>query len=233
MAADLVAQLRDALAAAADPVRAPDMQRYMKSAMPYRGVSSPILRRVVRPLIAANPLPDRAAWEGAIRELWDAASHREERYAAIAVAEHRLYRGFQDPDAVAGLYRHLIVTGAWWDLVDSVAPGLVGPILAANPRGEGVRMREWAIADDLWLRRASIICQLGAKSATDIALLADVIEANVEGTPYGREFFVRKAIGWALRQYARTDGAWVSAFVAEHDAVLSGLSRREALKHIA
>jgi 3-methyladenine DNA glycosylase AlkD len=233
VAADLVVHLRDALAAAADPGRAPDMQRYMKSAMPYHGVTAPVLRRTVQPLIAAHPLPDRAAWEATIRELWDAASYREERYAAIAVAGHRRYRGHQDPDAVAGLYRHLITTGAWWDLVDSVAPGLVGPILAAHPRSEGVRMREWAIADDLWLRRASIICQLGAKGATDLALLTDVIEANVEGTRFGREFFVRKAIGWALRQHARTDAAWVAAFVAEHDAVLSGLSKREALKHIA
>ena len=233
MAADLVDQLRGALAAAGDPGRAPDLQRYMKSAMPYYGVTAPALRKVVSPLIAAHPLPDRAAWERCVLELWDAASHREERYAAIAVAGHRLYRGFQDPDAVAGLYRHLITTGAWWDLVDSVAPGLVGPILAAHPRGEGVRMREWAVADDLWLRRSAIICQLGAKGATDLALLTDVIEANVEGTRFGREFFVRKAIGWALRQHARTDPAWVASFVADHEAVLSGLSKREALKHIA
>lgn len=232
MAADLVAQLRDALAASADPGRAPDMQRYMKSAMPYYGITSPVLRGVVQPLIKANVLPDRAAWEATILELWDAASHREERYTAIALAGHRLYRPYQTPDAVAGLYRHLIATGAWWDLVDTVAATLVGPIVRAHPRGEGVRMREWALADDLWLRRTSIICQLSAKDATDVALLADAIEANVEGTRFGGEFFIRKAIGWALRQYARTDPAWVAAFVAEHDAVLSGLSRREALKHI-
>ena len=80
----------------------------------------------------------------------------------------------------------------------------------------------------MWLRRSAIICQLGAKADTDTALLATCIEANLGD----REFFVRKAIGWALRQYAWTDPGWVHAFVAEHHDALSPLSRREALKNI-
>ena len=90
----------------------------------------------------------------------------------------------------------------------------------------------WAVADDMWLRRVAIICQLPFRDRTDVHLLTEAIEANVEGTAYGSEFFIRKAIGWALRQYARTDPDWVRAFVAAHESVLSGLSRREARKHI-
>ncbi len=88
-------------------------------------------------------------------------------------------------------------------------------------------LRDWAVATDRWLRRTSIICQLGAKERTDLALLTEAIEANVDD----RDFFLRKGIGWALRQYARTDPAWVRTFVDAHPD-LSALSRREALKHL-
>jgi len=88
-------------------------------------------------------------------------------------------------------------------------------------------MREWADDEHLWLRRSAVICQVGAKERTDPVLLADVIEPNLSD----RDFFVRKAIGWALRDYARTRPEWVKTFVSSHES-LSGLSRREALKHL-
>ncbi len=96
------------------------------------------------------------------------------------------------------------------------------------------------MADDVWVRRSAIICQVGAKNALDQSLLAEVIEANLDGStrttpavsPYGREFFMRKAIGWALRDHARVDPEWVRAFVDRHHDELSGLSRREATKHL-
>ncbi len=93
-------------------------------------------------------------------------------------------------------------------------------------------VRQWAVDDDLWLRRTAMICQLHRKDDTDVDLLREVLEANLEDSRYGREFFVRKALGWALRQHARVDPDWVRAFVAEHEDDLSGLSRREALKHL-
>jgi 3-methyladenine DNA glycosylase AlkD len=89
-------------------------------------------------------------------------------------------------------------------------------------------IREWSERPERWLRRASIICQLDAKASTDLTLLTDVIEANLAD----REFFIRKAIGWALRQYARTDPDWVREFVAAHRDTLSPLSYREAIKHL-
>ena len=90
-------------------------------------------------------------------------------------------------------------------------------------------MLAWAGDGDMWKRRSAILCQLGAKAETDLALL----EAAIAPSLGSKEFFLRKAIGWALRQYARTDPAWVAAYVAAHDAELSPLSKREALKHIA
>ena len=228
---ELVRLVRRRIAEVADPGRAPRMQAYMKSSMPYRGVTSVPLRALCRKVYDAHPLPDRASWESCVRTLWDDAGYREERYAAMALTSHRLYRAHQDPETL-GLYRHLVVSGAWWDFVDSLASHNVGTILATHPLDVTPTMREWAVDDDLWLRRTAILCQLQRKEATDVDLLRDTLEVNLEGSRFGSEFFVRKAVGWALRQHARVDPDWVRAFVARHQDRLSGLSRREALKHL-
>ncbi|TRW46154.1 DNA alkylation repair protein [Georgenia yuyongxinii] len=229
---DLPTAIRGALASAADPGRAAGQQQYMKSAMPFRGLTSPVLKATVRPLLADPALapPDRSAWESAIRDLWDGAEFREERYAAIALARHRRYAGWAAEPAALHMYRHLVETGAWWDLVDDVAAHLVGAVLRAHPQGDC--MRTWAAADHLWVRRTAILSQLRSKASTDADLLADCIGANLAGSRHGHEFFIRKAIGWALREYAKTDAAWVRAYVETAGSTLAPLSRREALKHL-
>lgn len=231
--AELVATIRDALASAGDPERATGQQRYMKSALPYHGLTSPELRATLRPILAdpAYRISGRRVWEATVRELWDGATHREQQYAATALAGHRAYRTWQDRAAL-DLYRHLVVTGAWWDHVDDIASHLVGPILRADHATVAPLMRAWASADDLWVRRTAILSQLGAKTATDPDLLEDCLRANLVDSPYGHEFFIRKAIGWALREYAKTDAAWVRAALARHGDALSPLSRREAAKHL-
>jgi 3-methyladenine DNA glycosylase AlkD len=208
------------------------MQAYMKSAMPFRGVAAPAMRVLCREANAAHPLEDRSAWLAAVLELYDAARYREERYAALAVAGDRRYRVFRDPDSL-GMYRHLVVAGAWWDLVDTIATRHVGDVLERHRDEASPVVRTWAQDDDLWLRRTAVLAQLKHKERTDTGLLRAVLEANLEGSRHGREFFVRKALGWALREYARTDPGWVRAFVADHEDQLSGLTRREALKHLA
>ncbi|GAB3441287.1 DNA alkylation repair protein [Phycicoccus ginsengisoli] len=225
----LVEAVRETLAPAGDPQRARAQQAYLKSAMPFRGLTSPELKALLRPLLADPTLRigDRATWEGAVRELWDEATHREERYAATALAGHRSYRAWQD-DATLPLYRHLVVTGAWWDLVDDVASHHVGPILLSHRETATPVVWSWATDDDLWLRRTSVICQLAARERTDVELLRHAIEWNLDDP----SFWLRKAIGWALRQHARTDPDWVLARVAEWDGRLSALSRREALRHL-
>lgn len=225
----LLAALRAGLDGHADPVRAVQQQAYMKSALPYRGVTAPELRRVARPLIRASPL-DRAEFEVAIRTLVDHPVAREDYYLALEIARHRVHASLQTPDLLP-LYRHVVVATAWWDVVDATAGDLVGSIVARYPEQKAL-MRAWARDDDLWLRRTAILCQLGWRDATDTALLAEVIEANVEGTLFGSVFWIRKAIGWSLRQYARADPEWVRGFVSAHEGHLSGLSRREALKHV-
>ena len=225
--ARLVGALRDGLTTLGDPARAPGMQRYMKSTMPFRGVPTPARRQLVRAVLTERAPSDRATWEATVRQLWDDAAFREERYVAIDLCAHRSARAWQDVDTVP-LYDHLVVTGAWWDHVDSVAIPLLGPILRAEPTALTPLVRRWASDDDMWRQRTSIIVQNGSKAATDVELLADVVTANVDD----RRFFVAKAIGWALREHAKTDPAWVRAFVAGHADRLAPLSVREALKHL-
>lgn len=225
---ELLDAIRAELRSGAHAERAVGQQRYMKSEMPFLGLTSPQRHGLLKPLLAdpALRIESRSAWERAVRGLWDGAEFREDRYAALALLRHRTYRSWRDPDLMP-LIEHVIVTGAWWDYVDEVG-NVVGEVLLLDPEGEGLRMRGWAEREDRWLRRSAIISQLRHGDNTDARLLSDVIEPNLDD----REFFVRKAIGWALRQFARTDPAWVLAFVDAHGTRLSGLSRREALKHL-
>ena len=200
----------------------------MKSALPYHGVSIPELRRITRSVFAEHPPASRAEWLAAVLELWRGARYREERYAAIELTGDRRFREEQRP-ALLPLYEELVVSGAWWDLVDPVATGRIGPPLEAFPAEVGPAVRAWARGDDAWKRRAAIICQVKARSATDTHLLAACIEPSLGE----RDFFLRKAIGWALREYAKTDPAWVAEYVQRHEGRLSPLSRREATRRLA
>ncbi len=225
----VVRAVRDGLAALADPVKAPQMQWYMRSMrseLPYRGVPTPGWRRLTNALVAEHPLSDVDTLLATVRTLWHQAAYREECYVALELTGHRRHAGWQTP-ALLPLYEELIVTGAWWDLVDEIAIRRIGPLLRAHPRAVRPVVLAWRDDGDRWKRRTSVICQVASKSATDTALLAECIRANLED----RDFFLRKGIGWALREHAKTDPDWVRGFVDDHPG-LSPLSRREALRNL-
>ena len=222
----LVRTVRRALAEAADPTKAAAMQTYMKSAMPYRGVSAPVVKLVCRNAFKAHPLVTAAEWRRVVLDLWRHAEFREERYAAVLLTQARSYREFQTYSSLR-LLEEMIVTGAWWDFVDTLAGHNLGDILRADPRKMKPLMRRWARDADMWKRRSAILCQLGFKRETDLDLLYDCIEPNLSH----KDFFIRKAIGWALRQYAWTDPKEVKRYVKANKARLSPLSVREALKN--
>jgi 3-methyladenine DNA glycosylase AlkD len=219
--------IREALVAVADPAKAVGMQAYMKSAMPLLGVQKPARTAALRPLLAAYRPVSRAVWERDVRQVWDGAEFREQRYAAIALSGVRAADAWQDVETLA-LYRHLITTGAWWDLVDEVAIQRVGRVLRADRAGVTPVIRAWAVDEDRWLRRAAIICQVTARGDVDQSLLRTTIEVNADD----RDFFIRKAIGWALREHARHDAAWVRRLLDDMGERLSPLTRREAAKHL-
>jgi 3-methyladenine DNA glycosylase AlkD len=221
----LIDRVRTALRGAADPERAPRMQAYMKSPMPYLGISVPTVRRLVRIEAKARPPASPAVLADTAGALWRAATHREERYAATALTAVPAARALQTTTLLP-LYHEMITTGAWWDHVDEVSRR-IGTLLVAYPDELRPTIRAWARDPDRWLRRTSVICQLGLKDATDTELLRDAIRAN----QHDPDFFLRRAIGWALREYAKTDPDWVRAFVETQE--LSPLSRREALRHLS
>lgn len=219
--------VRRELRRVADPRKAAGAQSYMKSAMPYHGVAAPALRQACKRLFAEIELPSREIWRGHVLELWRGARYREERYVAIELTGDKRARAFQTPVEMA-LYEEIIVTGAWWDYVDGVASHRVGPILRDYPEPMKKKMLVWSRSANVWKRRTAILCQLGFKKDTDLGLQYACIEPSLDS----KEFFLRKAIGWALRQYAWTDPAEVKRYVAKHRARLSPLSIREALKNI-
>ncbi|HET9347590.1 MAG TPA: DNA alkylation repair protein [Arthrobacter sp.] len=221
---ELISAIRSALRAAADPARAAGAQAYLKSEMPSLGVRVPEVRRIVKDAARQLPPGSLPELQSTALELWRGASWREERYAALDLTGLRLAAGEM---SMLPLYEEIIRSGAWWDLVDGVSHRLC-ELLQSHREDMSIVLRRWSTDADFWIRRAAITAQLGAKSATDPALLAAVIEPNLAD----REFFIRKAIGWALRDYAATDPDWVRSFAARHGEALSPLSRREALRKL-
>ncbi len=216
----LAAAVREALAAEADPVRAPGQQAYMKSEMPFLGVAVPRVRRITIELTRDERDADRLL--AVAGSLWDGATHREHRYAAMAVLRSRWLRG---DERVIDLVDHMVRTGQWWDITDELAHRITER-LDREPAATARLVRAWAVDDDMWIRRIAIIAQLGRRGDLDRALLLDAIEPNITHA----DFFIRKAIGWSLRDAARAHPEWVREVVATRD--LSPLSVREAMKHL-
>jgi 3-methyladenine DNA glycosylase AlkD len=227
-ASALLLRVRRELRPLADTRRAAGAQAYMKSAMPYYGVPTPVLRETCKKIFSGLAWPSRILWRDQVLSLWRGAKFREERYVAIELTGHRLASHFQTPAALP-LYEEIIVTGAWWDYVDVIASNRIGPILRRDPVRMKRTMLAWSKSGNMWKRRTAILSQLSFRKQTDLGLLYACIETSLDST----EFFLRKAIGWALRQYAWTDPAEVKRYVRRNRSRLSGLSYREALKNIA
>ncbi len=223
----LIRDIRAALAAAADPAVAEPMRAYMKSEMPCHGVKKTPRVAALRPVFEARPLDGWEDLRDTTLALWNGAKFREERYAALDLTRRREHRAHLTVDAVP-MYQEMIVTGAWWDLVDEIATHRIGTILDGSPKLMTKRMRRWSRSNDMWIARTAILSQIRRKGRTDRKLLASCCEPSIES----KEFFLRKAIGWALRELSKTDPEWVRAYVDKHEQRLSGLSKREALKRI-
>ncbi|MFN8526217.1 MAG: DNA alkylation repair protein [Chloroflexota bacterium] len=224
----LIAAVRAALADLGDPSRALGMRAYLKSEMLCYGVRLPDQRRAYRALLKAHPPGTAEEWRDTILALWREADHREDRYAALYIAGDRAFQAYQTLDTIP-MYEEMVITGAWWDTVDDVANHRLAHLLEKYPAQMKPLMLEWSACDNLWKRRSAIICQVTLKDRMDRDLLYRCIEPNL-----GRkDFFIRKAIGWALRALAWVDPAEVQRYVAEHADRLSSLSKREALINVS
>ncbi len=219
---DLAPELRRLLAEAADPDAAEPMAAYMKHHFVYLGVKTPARRAAQKPALALARKADPFEVVEFARWCWD-QPEREFQYVATdllrAITKRLPIEVFDDIE-------HLLTHKAWWDTIDALAVHTVGGLVNAYPELVDI-MDDWIDSDDFWLARTAILHQLMYKEDTDAVRLFSYCSIR-KGD---REFFIRKAIGWALRQYARTDADAVVTYV-EANPDLSGLSKREALKHL-
>ena len=198
------------------------MKRYMRGQFEYVGLKGPAFRALLREHIASHGLPPLADLDRILQDLW-ALPQREFQYAAtslLARFEQQL------PASFIRTLEHLIVTKSWWDTVDTIATGTLGVHFKRYPRVRDRTLARWRRSKNFWLRRACILFQLNYKKDTDFPLLKDILRENLGS----KEFFINKAIGWSLRQYARVDPQAVRKFVRE--TPLAPLSAREALKRL-
>lgn len=219
----LVTFLRAQLEKAGDPGKAVEMRAYMKTDQPFYGVPAGPRRIIFRNGLNLFGITSRREWESAILDLWNGKS-REEMYLALDLAER--FRKYRTPTAWP-LFKKLVYTAPNWDTLDWIAAKLVGE-LVMNYRQFEQDLVKWRSDEILWVRRAAILAHLKHKEKTNLPLLSETILF----LSWEDEFFIRKAIGWVLREYAKTDPEWVLDFVNKNENRLSSLSKREALKNI-
>jgi 3-methyladenine DNA glycosylase AlkD len=223
LAATVVAGLVREYSAAADPARAEAMSAYLRGQFPCLGIPAPTQTMLNRRVLAGAGSPSEADLRAVALACWRLP---EREYQYFACRWLRRWIRVCSVDFLATV-RELIVTRSWWDTVDSLAAHVVGPLVARYPTLVST-MDRWLQTDELWLIRAAILHQLTYRGATDAARLFRSCATHAGH----RDFFIRKAIGWALREYARTDPDAVRRFVASHAANLSPLSIREATRHL-
>ena len=197
------------------------MVAYMKNHFPFLGIKSPLRKQLLKEQFAEYALPDPERLFEEVWKLYD-RPEREYQYAAFILLE-KTRKSLSTDDFPALL--QLVETKSWWDSVDTIAPHFVADVVKLDREyGEKV-MREWSKSDNMWTNRSAILHQLKFKQETDTDLLFEIIQQHSGST----EFFIQKSIGWALREYAKTNPDLVKSFLEEHP--LKPLSKREALKH--
>lgn len=223
LADSVLARLTEVYPAAGDPFRAQEMVAYMKGVAPFLGIRTPERRALSRTVLDGTPRPDEADC-AAIALRCFALPEREYHYFAVDYLRRHVKRcssGFLP------VTLRLLTTDSWWDTVDLLAAHVVGGLVAADPKLAS-RMDEWIEDEDLWVARTALLHQLTYKGATDTERLFAYCLRRAEDT----DFFLRKAIGWSLREYAKTGPDEVRAFVEENRTRLAPLSVREALKNL-
>jgi 3-methyladenine DNA glycosylase AlkD len=204
----------------ADPVAAVPMKRYLRDQFESLGLKGQQIGALRAEHLGKHGLPPLSDLDAIVRDLW-ALPEREFQYIAISLLGR--FENQLPPEFIATL-EYLLVTKSWWDTVDTISAGVLGVHFKRYPDVRETCLSKWRKSEDFWLRRAAILFQLNYKAETDFDLLCEIIRENLGS----KEFFINKAIGWALRQYTRVDPVAVREFVAA--TPLHPLSAREALK---
>lgn len=198
-------------------------EAYMRNKFKFLGIKKPVLKKEIKKFIRETKIVDKVQLVNLIQMLWS-QSHREYHYAALDIS--LAYKGYWDPELLV-FFKNLIITNSWWDTVDEIAPKLVGNLIKKYSYLDA-EIDSWVIDENFWIRRASLIYQLGYKEKTNTQKLFFycIILSNE------KEFFIRKAIGWSLRQYSKTNHQAVKEFLIQNKDKLSYLSFSQASKYI-
>ena len=203
------------------------MESYMKHIQSYLGVKTPsriqIYKNFKKKFSHVRTSINTQDFQSLIQSLWN-QEYREYRYVAIFLIEYfNQHIKFEQIE----FFENLIIKGAWWDTTDSFHK-IFATILLDEPKKMSEKMMEWINSSQLWLRRSSLLVQLSLKEKTNETLLKSVIIPQMKD----KEFFIKKAIGWALREYSKTNPDWVYSFINIHKEKLSKLSKREGSKYL-
>ncbi|MDI9490792.1 MAG: DNA alkylation repair protein [Clostridiaceae bacterium] len=202
-----------------DPEKGKQMSSYMRDQFEFLGVPAERRRESSKKQFDTAREENEIDWEF-VEACWE-QNFREFQYVAIdylILMQHFLEK--EDLDRI----KDLVLTKSWWDTVDNLNKP-IGTLVMTYPELED-EMIAWSKADNIWLRRSAIIFQLGFKKYTNKELLSEIIQNNFDS----REFFINKAIGWALREFSKTDPDWVAEFLREYKHRLATISYREATK---
>ncbi len=214
--------LVNAIRKLADPVRAAYAKKYMRNQFEYIGPDSKILRNCIRDFVKENGYPAIDSLGDFCLTLWE-LPEREFQYTAIEIIR-KLSKKLRKEDSM--WIEQLIVKKSWWDTVDGIAGWICGDYFIRYPEQIKPVTERWMESGNMWLQRSALLFQLKYKKNTDTAMLANYIEQLTDH----KDFFIRKAIGWVLREYSKTNKEWVKNFIDTH--ILSGLSVREASKYL-
>ena len=219
---DLLHQVVERFESHRDDQNAEAMAKYMKNHFEFIGIKKPIRAELQKPFMAELM---RCTWEEQLyfaKELW-AMEHREYQYFSMELL-FKVKKNWNESHLA--FFEQMIIEKSWWDSVDTIATKLIGTYLSNKQGLAKQMMKSYSTDPNMWKRRTSIIFQLNYKTKTDLPLLF----SNILNNLHDKQFFIQKAIGWALRQYTRTDANTVRTFVEKHK--VEGLAKREALRLI-
>lgn len=201
-----------------------DMKRYMRNKFEFVGIKSPIRKELSKPFLKKANLPPVDSIEEIVKEFWKKPEREFQYFAMILLSKYSKKLDANDYK----LFEYMIINKSWWDSIDYISPHLVSTHFKLFPQLTKPISEKWVNSNNMWLQRSAILFQLKYKTETDTELLFNYINRLASS----KEFFIRKAIGWSLREYSKTDPKLVLEYVTRNEDKLSGLSKREALKII-
>ncbi|MDD2386537.1 MAG: DNA alkylation repair protein [Bacteroidales bacterium] len=199
------------------------MAKYMKNQFSFLGIPASKRKDIFRVFFNTFPIPDLDTSKIIVKELFNLPEREYHYFAIQLLTKHK--KRWAPTDII--YFESLILTNSWWDTVDLISSRIIAPFFKKYPNLTGAMTDSWSASKNIWLKRVSIIFQLSYKENTNTEILTRHILDNASHS----DFFIQKAIGWALREYSKTDYKWVLNFVIQSSA-LKPLSKREAIRWI-